>query len=60
MERNLNAKLFIKKTQMASEKLKKSASKKKKKNEKSKKSAKSDQSPDNLEVEGYGKYETAG
>jgi len=58
MDKNLNAKQPIKKSQMAVEKIKKSASKKKKKNKKS--TSKSDQSPDSLEVEGIGSFEQAG
>lgn len=49
MDKNNSAKQISKKNQMAIEKSKKSAGKKKKK---SKKSSKTDQSPDQLEVEG--------
>lgn len=59
MDKNSNAKQISKKTQMAVDKSKKSASKKKKKVKKST-SLKSDQSPDSLEVEGVRAFDQQG
>ncbi|WAR02206.1 LIAT1-like protein [Mya arenaria] len=58
MDKNFNAKQIVKKSQMAAEKLKKSASKRKKKTKKQ--CVKSDQSPDSLEIEGIGNFDQGG